>query len=118
MKHFILGVVLGNIALIVAPTPIACTAQEAKSAENFITDITDAVCAPLEQQTNNLYVDFICAIAEATEGVITVLTDGTQASATLSGGQMRVRVLAASAPRFAAEHTAAAVAARKAARGK
>ena len=57
-----------------------CTAQEAKNAETFITDITDAVCAPLEQQTSNIYVDFVCALAEATEGVVTVLTDGTLAT--------------------------------------
>jgi hypothetical protein len=113
MKHSAYGVAAGCVLGIF----IACTAQEAKNAENFITDITDAVCAPLEQ-TNNLYVDFICAIAEATEGVVTVLTDTTKASATLSRAQLTVRIPAARAPQFAAEHTAAAVAARKAARGK
>lgn len=106
--------VIGTVALML----IACTAQEAKNAETFITDITDAVCAPLEQQTSNVYVDFVCALAEGAEGVVTVLTDGTLASATLARTQVTVRVPKAAAAAFAAQHTPAAVTARKAARGK
>jgi hypothetical protein len=97
---------------------IACTAQEAKNAETFITDITDAVCAPLEQQTSNLYVDFVCALAEGAEGIVTVLTDGTTATATMAKTQVTIRVPKASAAAFAAQHTPMAVTARKAARGK
>ena len=101
-----------------ALTLIACTAQEAKNAETFITDLTDAVCAPLEQQTSNIYVDFVCALAEGAEGVVTVLTDGTPATATLARTQVTVRVLKTSAATFAAQHTPAAVTARKVTRGK
>lgn len=118
MKKFTvedLMISVGTVALML----IACTAQEAKNAETFITDITDAVCAPLEQQTSNIYVDFVCALAEATEGVVTVLTDGTTATATMAAStRLTVRVPKASAPAFAAQHTPAAVAARKVARGK
>jgi hypothetical protein len=113
MKHSAYGIAAGCILGII----LACTPQEAKYVENFITDITDAVCTPLEQ-TNNVYVDFVCAIAEGVEGVVTVLTPGIQAPATLGKTQMTVRVPVARAAQFAAEHTAAAVAARKAARGK
>jgi type IV pilus biogenesis protein CpaD/CtpE len=97
---------------------VACTAQEAKNAENFVTDITDAICTPLEDQTSNVYVDFICSLAEGVEGVVTALTDGTQATATMAKTQLTIRVPKANAATFAAQHTSAAVTARKAARGK
>lgn len=103
--------------LMAALVAVACTAQEAKTAENYVIDITDAVCAPLEA-TGLPYVDFVCAIAEGVEGVVTLLTPGVSASATLGPAQMTVRVPIAGAAAFAAKHTAAAVAARKAARKK
>jgi hypothetical protein len=115
MKHLTFGVVLGLV--VIATTPTACAKQEAQSAENFITDITNSVCTPLEQQTSNVYVDFTCTIAESVEGLITVLT-GTQATVTIPPLQVTVHVPKAQAAAFATEHTAAAVTARKAARGK
>ena len=111
--------IIGLLAVLsLAVSAEGCTAQEAKNAETFITDITDAVCAPLEQQTSNVYVDFVCALAEGAEGVVTVLTDGTTATATLAKTQVTIRVPKAVAAAFAVQHTPAAVTARKAARGK
>lgn len=95
----------------------SCTTQQALAAENFITDLTNAVCTPLEQQANIQYVDFACNIASSVEGIVTVLTNGAQATV-VSPSQVVVHVPAASAQSFAALHTTAAVAARKASRGK
>ena len=113
MKH-VVGIALGCIVGIV----LGChNLQEAHTVERVVVDVTDAVCT-LAESTGNIYVDFICVIAEGVEGVVTVLTPGVQAIATMSKTQMTVRVPVASAKQFAAEHTAAAIAARKVARGK
>ena len=113
MRH-VIGVAAGCVFGII----LACSSlQEAHTVESVVVDVTDAVCTVAES-TGNLYVDFICTIAEGVEGVVTVLTPGIQAPATLSKTQMTVRVPAARAAQFAAEHTAAAVAVRKATRGK
>ena len=116
MKKFALVVALVTCTAVPAATE-SCTQQQALAAENFITDLTNAVCTPLEQQASSQYVDFACNIASSVEGIVTVLTNGSQATV-VSPSQVVVHVPASSAQSFAALHTTAAVAARTASRGK
>lgn len=79
-----------------------CTPAAQSAADVIATDITNAVCSPLDPIDANPYVHFACTVAEAAEGI--------------AATAITIQVPSAQAAAFAALHTADAVAKRKAAK--
>jgi hypothetical protein len=106
------------VSVAVATALVCCKNSPAVlSADNVAIDLTDTVCAPLENQTaGQPWVDFVCTLAEGVEDVIasveTPTTDAGSATATtvttLKGVKtIKVRVPAAEAASFMSAHRVA-----------
>lgn len=77
------------------------------SADNVAIDLTDTICAPLENQTaGQPYVDFLCVLAEGAESIIASIETTPDAGLTAAPSvkSVKVRVPAAEAAGFMLAH--------------
>lgn len=108
-RGFARTVILAMLSVFAILLLVCCAATKADilSADNVAIDLTDTVCAPLENQTaGQPYVDFICTLIEGTEDIIAQAETAPDAGlvALKSVKSVKVRVPAAEAPQFMAAH--------------
>jgi len=91
------------VALVMGATLLlACTKQQAQSAESIAVDLTTAVCSPADPLDSNPIVSVVCTIAETAEGVASTVTS------------LTIKMPKEQVPGFVAAHSAATLEARRA----
>lgn len=96
--------------LVVIGVAIACTTQQAQSADAVAIDLTNAVCAVAQDQpAGQPWVDVVCTVAGGVEQGLGVALDGIPTAATLTSQApniktVRIRIPASTSAAFLAEH--------------
>ena len=66
------------VAFITTLPASTCTPGQLQAIDQILVDLTGAICTPLEQATNNVYVDVACTLAPgiiSAAGGLVVITD-------------------------------------------